>query len=697
MVVAAGADKMKAWKADAIKSEKDTLELSLPKGMYHLKVVVDGNWEGGKVKGFTALTEPVTAGLSADADDNIVFTLDEAGKVQVIYFVKDSKETFKIDGKFHVETPAKFYITGDSALVVDAGLDKAKAWNADAIKSEVDTFELSLKADQYYVLKVTLNGTWEGENNVKGYNELTEKTEGLDDVGNDHNIGFKLSEAGKVQVIYTIKDNKTIFKLAGKFVTEGSGSGDDPQPGTKYFMKNNWNGGAEWSWKEMTAAENNTFKLEKVVFGGTGVNYNTAESDEGAEWVAVDAFAGDEIGALDTVTFVLDLAAEKKVKAILIGKFNEGQGGGDDPQPGTKYFMKNNWNGGAEWSWKEMTAAENNTFKLEKVVFGGTGVNYNTAESDDGAEWVALDALDGDEIGALDTVTFVLDLAAEKKVKAILLGKYNEGQGGGDDPQPGENVTVYFVNNVNWETVNAYVWVGEGDVYKQWPGEALTKETAQAGVAKREAEQHQGYDIYSYTFPSKYVNIIFNNGSVQTVDLTWNAAKPYFYPDGTEGTKIKGTWYAKEEIPSGGEPIVTPEDGYYLLGTFNSWTPAAEYLFKANPDKANEYFLSVTLAVDDKLKVAKVEDGAAKTWYPDGMDNDYVVDAAHAGAKVIYFQTTYNAEWEAFGGYFYIASDTGTGVDNIQSGATYQKVIENGQLFILRDGRIYTPAGQFVR
>ena len=81
-----------------------------------------------------------------------------------------------------------------------------------------------------------MNGTWEGENNVKGYNELTEKTEGLDDVSNDHNIGFKLSEAGKVQVIYTTdKDNKTIFKLVGKFVTEGSGSGDDPQPAAAKF------------------------------------------------------------------------------------------------------------------------------------------------------------------------------------------------------------------------------------------------------------------------------------------------------------------------------------------------------------------------------------------------------------------------------------------------------------------------------
>ena len=151
------------------------------------------------------------------------------------YFYSTGKEDEKIKGTWYAKADvpaagsgsgddpqpgtAKFYITGDSALVVDAGLDKAKAWNPAAIKSEKDTFELELKADQYYVLKVTLNGTWDGENNVKGYDELTEKADGLDDVSDDHNIGFKLSEAGKVQVIYTIKDNKTIFKLEGKFAT----------------------------------------------------------------------------------------------------------------------------------------------------------------------------------------------------------------------------------------------------------------------------------------------------------------------------------------------------------------------------------------------------------------------------------------------------------------------------------------------
>jgi len=111
--------------------------------------------------------------------------------------------------------PAKFYITGDSALVTDAGAP-GKAWNPAAIKSETDTFVLNLKANQYYILKVTLNGTWNGENNVKGYNELTEK-ENLVDEGKDHNIGFTLKEAGEVKVIY-IAGETPVFKVLGNFV-----------------------------------------------------------------------------------------------------------------------------------------------------------------------------------------------------------------------------------------------------------------------------------------------------------------------------------------------------------------------------------------------------------------------------------------------------------------------------------------------
>ncbi len=254
--------------------------------------------------------------------------------------------------------------------------------------------------------------------------------------------------------------------------------------------------------------------------------------------------------------------------------------GGDDPQPTTKYYLKNNWNGGNDWSWKEMTAAENNTFKLENVVFGGTGVNYNTAQSDEGATWVAADGFDGNAVGALDTVTFILDLAAEKKVKAILIGKYQAEQGGnepgGDDPQP------------------------------------------------------------------------------------------------------------------------TLADGYYLMGSFNEWTPAAEYLFAVNPENANEYFLSVTLASGDELKVAQVVNDAPTTWFPNGGSN-YIVDAAHAGEKTIYFQTTYNQNWAEFGGYIYIAPNVATGIDAADATTPASKVIRNGQLYIIVGSHTYTTMGQVVR
>ncbi len=106
--------------------------------------------------------------------------------------------------------PARFYVTGDSALVVDAGLTVEKKWNPDAIKSTGDTLVLSgLKAYQYYTLKVTENGDWA---TAKGYSDLAEKPEGVT-ADHDDNICFKLSEAGDVKVIYT----SSLFKVEGSF------------------------------------------------------------------------------------------------------------------------------------------------------------------------------------------------------------------------------------------------------------------------------------------------------------------------------------------------------------------------------------------------------------------------------------------------------------------------------------------------
>ena len=101
-------------------------------------------------------------------------------------------------------TPVEgFYITGSDNLV---GTDKA--WHADAIKVEGDSYTFENLAAGDYKLKITLDGTW---GTVKGYDELTVKPEGVS-ADTDRNICFTLAEPGNVTVTYT----------AAQFTVEGN-------------------------------------------------------------------------------------------------------------------------------------------------------------------------------------------------------------------------------------------------------------------------------------------------------------------------------------------------------------------------------------------------------------------------------------------------------------------------------------------
>ena len=101
------------------------------------------------------------------------------------------------------------------------------------------------------------------------------------------------------------------------------------------------------------------------------------------------------------------------------------------------------------------------------------------------------------------------------------------------EEKPAETyATLYFVKPNDWlDEIYAYVWNNTGDgELNVWPGDYMSNTY----------EQINGRYIYSYNFPTKYDNIIFTDGTNQTVDLTWDESTPYFYD---------GAWYAYDDIP----------------------------------------------------------------------------------------------------------------------------------------------------
>ena len=187
--------------------------------------------------------------------------------------------------------PAKFYVTGDSALV------DSLAWQSNAIKSESDTLVLKLAAGSY-TLKVTVDGTW---NTAKGYSDLTVKADGLS-TDKDNNIHFTLAEAGTVKVIYT----NELFKLEGNFYVE--------PVVVNYYAKYAAENG-DWNWHALKEVEGK-WLTDTIVYYGGGMNIHSAATDEGARYYA--EIAG--VAAKDTAYFTFN-PADSTIAATVTGKY----------------------------------------------------------------------------------------------------------------------------------------------------------------------------------------------------------------------------------------------------------------------------------------------------------------------------------------------------------------------------------------
>ena len=559
-------------------------------------------------------------------------------------------------------------------------------------------------------------------------------------------------------------------------LVEGGVEGTFSFGGVVFAYKNSAAGTTAWKTYGTYIQPNGKDREVRIPLkAGEQVNVVLTEACTGVlvDGESMDLAAGDNLLTATADGLVLKSASTKpKIQAILPVT-------PEPPTPGTVYYMKNNWEAGADWTWKEMTQ-DGEIYKLENVVFGGTGVNYSTSMDDPDPAWVPVDDILGDEIAAKDTVTFVLN-PDKKTVTATIVGKYVDPV----PPTPEEYVTLYFVNVDKWENVYAYVWNDAPEIgaLAAWPGTKMTITEDSVG----------DYAVYSFTFATKYNKVIFDNGSGgvgnQTSDMIWNAATPYYYDgiwyaslddinpaaetkfyisgnanlvgagsvwdpkaiksledsytlhltpgvyllkislDGTDAT-WKGFSDLSEITPGltqwdsenviaftlaqEGDVVVTYkvvnevvtftvvgkfftiESGYYLMSmnkTLVDFTEADK--FAPNTGTEGEYMLNTTLTEGDNIAVVMVANNAIYRYYIG--ENFYYVDANHAGATTIYFRPEGNAEWTETGGYFYVVPTSTTGIEETIAAGKAAKVLRNGQILILKGDKMYNVMGAVIR
>jgi hypothetical protein len=469
-----------------------------------------------------------------------------------------------------------------------------------------------------------------------------------------------------------LKSASTKPKIQAILPVEG---GDEPIVDTKYYMKNNWDAGSDWFWKEMSK-DGDVYKLANVVFGGTGVNFNTAESDEGATWKALEEISGDAIEAKDTVTFVLNPAAGE-VSATLVGKYQEG---GDEPGEGLKNpVLTVNVPAGteevyvagdfSEWAFLPMAAVKDveNQFTL-------------TIEGE--FEAIAYKYACGNDWAYREVAEDGTDIENRSYAELDVVAKWLAVPGGDEPPTPGKEGYALLVNGTDLiDLTHGEEYEG----YDQWFVEgAALKAGDVVKVHSYETEASWAIGILNPASSKHVVNseegLVFDQDGEYTIylKLKFEADEIYVAPLADEG---------------GDEPVA---DGFYLIGTFNDWTPSAQYAFVLNPDAAPavEYKVSVDLQEGDKLKGLAVIMGQW-IYYPEG--DDIVVPAEYAGNCTIYFRPEYNPDWAAFGGHIYIVKQSGQGIDEILSEGKAVKVLREGQVLIMKGNRTYTPMGQIVK
>lgn len=558
------------------------------------------------------------------------------------------------------------------------------------------TFEnVSSEAHKF---KLTFKGTWD---NAIGYSSNVSCVNGevADDEGN---IKFTPKVAGDVTITYNMADGKIVIECATpKYSVTTSAS---PAEGGVVSVGGIY---AEGSSVTLTATPAEGYEFVNWTKGGAVVSTSKTYTFTVLEDVSL--VANFKVPVPDVVKYQVTVSANDNAMGSVTGggEYEEGATALLTATPNAGYQFVN-------WTVDETEKSTETTYSFtvtedvevvanfqaipkETVYFVNAedwaGTIYAYAFTDGGstknAAWPGEVATkEANQIGGHDVYSFT----AEKGKYETVIFNNNEGKQTSDMTwtagqyicknewcadeaavlaklnEPVEYESVYFVNVNGWAAVNIYTWSPE---VASWPGVAMTKE----------AEQLGGYDVYSYTVEkgTTFGGMKFNEGQDkrQTGDLTWTAGKYY----------VVDEWLTKEEAEeklSSGEELgltynVTVPAGTnacYIAGVMNGWS----HMPMTKVDDTHYTITIVGATKDQEYK------------YCSGPGWDYEEQDAEGNSNNRkYSENDVVVKWKK------VYTPTPTALDNIVTSEAPVKMIENGQLFVIKNGVKYNVLGAIVK
>jgi len=610
---------------------------------YKLKITLDGTW--GTTKSYDDLTT-TPEGVKTDGDNNIVFTLANAGDVVVTYTADPA--VFTVEGDFKVVLPVVALAGtmtdwGEHPLVFVPEEGELTATVKVSLEQGDDT------------LKIVSDGKWLGEYGASGlytihrdWNHSTPKQ--INKSGDD--IRLAADKAGEYTFTWTYADSTLVVTFPE--LTKSAVTISAPEHGVITVKNGDVLIGETVEERQIltitTSAKDGSlydYKVTNLRAFKTGV--------EPIEYVGIDKF-----GNLIMPDCPITIAADEEAISYVIA--------------GSADLVGVEWKPAAAEN--RMIRQEDGTYKLEKTEVALAATEYEYRLTIDGVyqgtenEKVNLTksgeyTLTWTYSPSANTLTLVPVLTKEEEVKPSisLAASFAE-----------ELVVLTPSEDVAWITIPLAEGLHLFKIVKasEWMGKPYT-------VIKR---NDAGYGYVDMTEHDNATNIEFWADKAGNYTFTWNYENNSLtiaYPE--RGDEAPAAWLAGQ------------------FGDEKAW--AYRYLIRAEDNKSASIALYITAAGSYEFKMI-VNNQYLSNGYTYHRDWNTSVVTGNVDENMVFNADVpgeYTVTWSYLNGsiLFSFPPKDPTGIDNTEAGMKAEKVFENGQLVIIKGGVKYTVTGVELR